>query len=317
MRIGIIGSGRIIPFHLESLKAVGFEITSIAASVNSLSAQLIANEYQIKNYHNSTESLLSARHEYDCVLIAPAKEFLFDLLLAVCEKNLPALIEKPVFLNPSQIKLLKTNNVDASKVMVGYNRRHYKSVQCLKEFISSNKIIHINMVVPELSAGEEFFDIDIQSTLIGNTVHMLDLFSYLTRSNFSDMTFHINNSYEVPYIKISTGNATCHVSFGVPGNYSVEVIAQGARAELKPLEDLRVYKGMEITYPDELIKVKRYLPKIVSSTSDFDEFKPGFLNQSLAFKYFLENPTSVNPCSIEESALLSDFIMQISSQLHP
>lgn len=317
MRIGIIGSGRIIPFHLESLKTAGFEITSIAASVNSLSARLIADEYHIPNYHNSTESILSAQDEYDCILIAPAKEFLFDLLLAVCEKNLPALIEKPVFLNQSQIQLLKTNKVDVSKVMVAYNRRHYKSVQCLKEFILNNKILHINMVVPELSASKEFFDKEIQNELIGNTVHMLDLFSYLTRSNFSDMAFHINNSYEVPYIKISTGNATCHVSFGVPGNYSVEVIAQGARAELKPLEDLRVYGGMVIAYPDKLVKVKRYFPKIVNRTTDVDAFKPGFLNQSLAFKYFIENPASVNPCSIEESALLSDFIMQISSQLQP
>lgn len=315
MRIGIIGSGRIIPFHIEALKAAEFEITSIAASVDSASARLIADKYNIHNYHNSTKSLLSAQHEYDCILIAPAKELLFDLLLIVCERNLPALIEKPVFSSQSQIKLLKTNKVDTSKVMVGYNRRHYKSVQRLKQFISNNKIIHINMAVPELSASKELSDHDIQNTLIGNTVHMLDLFSYLTGSNFSDMDFHLNYSYKVPHIRISTENATCHVTFGVPGNYSIEVIAQGARAELKPLEELRVYEGMEIIYPGEFIKVKKYLPKIASHTTDFDEFKPGFLNQSLAFKYFVKNPSSVNPCSIEESALLSDFVMQISSQL--
>jgi predicted dehydrogenase len=317
MRIGIIGSGNIIPFHIQALKLAGFEITSIAASNDSKTALEMAKKFEIQNYYNSTNSLLNDTDTYDALLVAPKSNILFELLIEVCDRGIPTLIEKPIFLDQNQIIAIDSEKINTEKIMVGYNRRYYNTVNKLKEIISGTQFSYFNMIVPELSSTIEIQKSDIASTLLNNTVHMLDLLSYLTGIDCKDMEYKINYfSTKTPTILLRAGDATCNIFFGKPGNYSIEIMLDKTLVLLKPLEELKIFEGMDILAPDHFIKFKRYVPKLIESFTEYESgLKPGFFEQSAAFYKFASNISYINPCPIYNAISVSRLALNIISNL--
>lgn len=96
MKLGIIGAGAIIPFHLDALAAVGFEFSGIAARPNSKRASSIATKYNIPHVFDDFKNLLEM--QIDALLIASASETLLEIWQQTIPMQVPTLIEKPVFM---------------------------------------------------------------------------------------------------------------------------------------------------------------------------------------------------------------------------
>ena len=91
---------------------------------------------------------------------------------AVYYNEIPILVEKPVGWHPIQLeKLIESNPSGAQKVMVAYNRRYYKIVDLLKDYIDNNDQGLITISIPDsISSIRQF---------LVNGCHMVDLLCYL------------------------------------------------------------------------------------------------------------------------------------------
>lgn len=285
MKLGVIGAGNIIPFHLKAALQAGFELEGIAARDNSPNAERVAKDFNFKNFYPTLSEFIDSVYSFDAVLIASQASSLFPVLKSLARTNVPILIEKPIFVDKGQIGDLESVP-NQNKILVGYNRRYYATIQRLKEIIQQNPDSRVHFKIPELSGLDNIDNDMIRNIVLGNTVHMLDLIQFCIGPKALDVR-HLKTLVKTPdtaLFDVSTdGLKTCEIMFGYAENYSIEVLANGKRFVVKPLEAITTYTGMEILSPDEIIPFKRYIPKPSPQRSDtFNEVsdqKPGFLSQ--------------------------------------
>lgn len=319
MDIGIIGSGNIVPFHIAALKASGFSIKGISASLNSKSAQQMAVDYEIPLYFDSSERFFESCHLFDALLLAPKSEFLFPLFRRAIDLKIPTLVEKPLFITYDQIDEFEAIAGDFDKVLVGYNRRFYKTIMALREEIRSRGLLKLRMSAPELSSSRKISIIDKRETILNNTVHMLDLFMYLTESSLMDLKIQVGlSNFEKSIIQIDSKASRLDIVFGFPGNYSIEVFTlDGGIFELKPLEKLLEFEGMKVIDPDSVTPVRRYIPKVKKEIDAYEGLqKPGFLGQAKALKSLAEGATTTNESSsLQNAANVSRLALKLSHMI--
>jgi len=305
MKLGIIGAGSIVPFHLDALITVGFVPDCIAARAKSQRARDLAKLYNIPEVLSSAREVIEK--DLDALLIAPASDALEELVPIIVKRRLPTLIEKPVFLNKFDM------NVNASRkdahVMVGYNRRFYDSVQKLKNYIDVHTSGFFRFTVPELSSNHNPTFEDVTNTIRNNTVHALDLVEFLFKPrNFAitDLGTGSSSIFGPLLIDYSSehfvGSVT--VTFGSPANYKLEVFQPGAYLSLSPLETYAKFDQMAVLEPTPETPLRRYVP-ISSSPTEVSQhdikFKPGFLLQAHALKKLVEHQKDVNAASLSEA----------------
>jgi hypothetical protein len=126
----------------------------------------------------------------------------------------------------------------------------------------------------------------IRKIVVGNTVHMIDLIQFCLGPNALDirnLQSLVKTSGAARFNVSTNGSKTCELMFGYADNYSIELLFDGRRHVVKPLETITTYAGMEILPPDESVPYRRYNPKISTRISDSfqEDFsqKPGFLGQ--------------------------------------
>ena len=81
------------------------------------------------------------------------------------------------------------------------------------------------------------------------------------------------------------------LNWNSPSNFSINIEASPYRLELKPFETYSLYEGMEVIEASEDYPVRQYVPKLIEKGNVFfnsKEFKPGFLEQSVEFRRFVE-----------------------------
>ena len=287
INLGIIGSSHIVLEHIKAFEAQGVNISCIAASDNSKTALDLSREINKCKYYETSESLIK-ENNYDALLIAPAIEPTSDILklALVNNENIPILVEKPISLNEDEIKhFIKNENI-----LVGYNRRFYKSVNLLKDKIDKDKSYFVNVINPETIFGtKNTLSKEYVYALRSNTVHVIDLLRYL----FSDLEINfMSNKNENQGKNIIISNDKVNINFTLlwnsPMNTSIDVFYNQSRYELKPIEKFTFYDEMEIIEPNEDVHIRRYIPK--PKDEHFinpGEFKPGFYDQAKAFKDFV------------------------------
>jgi predicted dehydrogenase len=285
MKLGVIGAGNIIPFHLKAALQVGFELEGITARDNSANAKRVAKDFHFKNFYPTLSGFIDSADSFDAVLIASPASTLFVVLKSLAKLNIPILIEKPIFLDKGQLGDLESIP-NQSKILVGYNRRYYKTIQRLKEIIQQNPSARVHFKIPELSGLENINNDMIRNIVLENTVHMLDLIQFCIGPEALDVC-NLQTLVKTPDTALfdisGDGSKTCEIMFGYAENYSIEVLVNGKRLVVKPLEAITTYTSMEILSPDEIIPFKRYIPKPSPHRTDtFHESadqKPGFLGQ--------------------------------------
>lgn len=285
MKLGVVGAGKFIPFHLAAATQVGFELEAVVARDYSENAKRIAKEYSFKTCHPTLSSFISSAKYFDAILIGCDISALFTVLSDLSKLNIPILIEKPIFVDRLQLKNLESI-ANQDKILVGYNRRYYKTIQRIKEIINQNPGARVNFRIPELSGTENHNEDMIRNIVIGNTVHMIDLVQFCLGADALDIR-NLNSLVKTPgattFNVSANGSKTCELMFGYADNYSIEVLINGMRHVVKPLETLTTYAGMEVLPPDELISYRRYLPKpsaeMANTFHENYDLKPGFYGQ--------------------------------------
>ena len=285
MRLGVIGAGRIVPFHLAAATQLGFTFEGIVARDHSLNAEQVALDYNFKKCHSTFSSFIDSAESFDAVLIASEVSSLFKILKDLSVLNIPILVEKPIFTDVSQIKDLESiTNQD--KILVGYNRRYYKTIQQLRWIISQNPGAKVHFRIPELSGIENITDDMIREKFLGNTVHMIDLIQFCLGPDALDVgnLLTLVKTSDFARFNISKdGLKTCEIMFGYSENYSIEVLVGGKRIVIKPFETITTYANMEVLPPDKLIPFRRYIPKpspqISETFHEKPDQKPGFIGQ--------------------------------------
>ena len=285
MKLGVIGAGKIIPFHLNAALQVGFELEGIIARDNSVNAERVAKDFKFNKCYRTFSEFVDSANSFDAILIASHASSLFTVLKSLSKFNIPILIEKPIFVDKSQLGDWESIP-NQNKILVGYNRRYYKTIQRLKKVIQQNPSARVHFKIPELS-GQEPIDNDmIRKIVVENTVHMLDLIQFCIGSKSLDvrnLRSLVKTSDTALFDVSEDGLKTCEIMFGYAENYSIEVLVDGIRIVVKPLEVIATYTSMEILTPNEIIPFKRYIPKPSPQKADtFHESadqKPGFLGQ--------------------------------------
>lgn len=286
-RLAIIGTGNIANFHCHAFKKAGFVISHAAGSPNSKNIKAFGKHHDIKKIFNNPYDILKCHSEWDAILLSPPTEYNFDYLNQLIQINKPALIEKPVAVNPESLSSFSRGAHEF--IRVAYNRRFYATVQRAKKFINEENVVSARMELPErvIERGNyEFVHL--------NSCHGIDLLYYL----FKDIK--ILNNYHIKedlgrLVMLESQNGTLinlTLNWNAPSNFQISLETPDKKLEIKPFEDSNIFQGMDVIEPCDDLPLRRYVPKLIESISSFpqkdDEVKPGFLEQALEFKEILE-----------------------------
>ena len=225
--------------------------------------------------------------EYDGILIAARVESTIEILEYAIKQNIPILVEKPVSVNSKDIKKLIKNSHEM--IMVGYNRRFYKTVNVLKNFVlEENTPVIASMIAPESSNIIDFFN---------NSSHSVDMLRYI----FGEIKLEyvkklIVNDMQKGLVATFSNDRKDVIQFignwNASDNFGLSVFRDKKRFELKPYEKLNIYNEMDVIEPTSSSPIRKYVPKLIDRVNlePLDEqFKPGFYQQSNAFSELIRN----------------------------
>ena len=304
MKLGVVGSGSIVPFHLDALKAVGFTPTVVGTRPGSERTQSLAKKYSIATIADNWSDVISA--SVDAFLIAPETSVTPEILRAAIGTGKPVLVEKPVDYASAEVAALG----EAPQVLVGYNRRHYSSTAKALELIQKSSAVTFNAAIPESSWTTSMASEAKVNTVLANSVHVLDLLQYL----FGDLEVRgiakLDDETGIVSRAIALGNASsagqAMITFGSPSNFFVDIHTPGKSAALRPIEWFQEFVGVNVVEPTSEIPLRHYNPtkgEAFELSQDDIDFKPGFLSQAKELKALVEGAL-VN----RKSATLSDAV---------
>jgi len=287
--IGIIGAGKIARFHIEALMAAGFDINGICATPDSKRARAIAIEYKIP-FFKDIPSLITNSSSQSYLVCVDAKA-INEVLLQFRGIDLPLLIEKP---GPSAYeKSTRSLFPDNKSWFVAYNRRFYETIDALKlSFNKDGGFLRFQFVESGSMSEIE----SLKETLVSNTIHGIDLINFIVGEfRLTDIQISINSDlFEAKIInKLNNYVGLLTILFGAPANTSIELINKGEIYVVKPLEILTKYDSLEIKEPTGSFKIRTYQPIWRGINNQIErcnlDFKPGFFEQSVAFKNHKSN----------------------------
>ena len=288
----VVGTSLIVEHHVKALKKANFEIVAIASSnINSLSHKKFAKKNIIKKSYSDWKEMMN-KEKYDGIVIAVRTESTIKILEYAIKQNIPILVEKPASLNSKHIK--KIINKSHKMIMVGYNRRFYKTINAVKELISKEENpILASMTTPELSNIKDFFN---------NTSHSLDILRYIFGEiKLTYVKKLMINNVQKGFVATFSNNKKDIIQFianwDASDNFSLSVFQNTKKIELKPYEELSIYNGIKIIEPTHINPIRQYNPKLVKKITlePVDKYiKPGFYQQSCAFLELIENKSKSN-----------------------
>ena len=285
MNLGYIGSGPISNFHIPAIKNNGFNIAAIGTRESSSRCEDFAATQNLENVYckGGWEEVLSK--DLDAFVICIDIQATITVLDKALATRKPIFVEKPINSNPNKLaKYLNYPNID--NVFVGFNRRFYKTTNKLKDICRDAKggTIYLNM--PENNYGLKQF--------INNGCHMIDTLRFLIGEfEIIGRTKRINNDFK----DINSFSALCknekwdiliNAHSQIPANFSITVNTDKSVYELKPIEKLSHYCGMDIKEPTKEEPIRKYMPHLKTSEVEETIFKPGFDSMYRNFRLFVE-----------------------------
>ena len=303
-KIILIGTSPIMRSHLKAITESGMEPTAVASSnIHSCSHEKFAIENNIKKNYQNWDEMIN-EEKYDGILIAARTESTIEILEHAIKQNVPILVEKPVSFSSQIIK--KLINDSHGQIIVGFNRRFYKTVNEVRNLISKeNKPVIASMIAPESSDFRKFFD---------NAVHGIDLLRYI----FGDIKLEhvkklIVDDLQKGFIATFSNEKNDIIqligNWNASDNFSLTIFQDRTKFELKPFEELNIYNGINIIEPTDSIPIRKYQPKLVKRIclDSVDQYiKPGFFQQCNAFSELIRKKTQ--SCS---TASLTDTLKAI------
>tara|TARA_B110001454_G_scaffold219162_1_gene250562 strand:+ start:6296 stop:7264 length:969 start_codon:yes stop_codon:yes gene_type:complete len=289
---GIIGCGSVAKDHATVIKKLGHQvILGTTKKKNSKNWKLFKKICPETKYVNKiNEILLSNKVQYivSCLPIDLHKKYCKKLLAT----NKPVLIEKPLHDNFLQLKKImsRVNNTINNKI-IGYNRRHYKTVDILRRRIKKGGLKNVEITISEnyQNLVKKYGVKILKNALhVGSSSHIIDLAIFLfgpldlykkwsyKKKQFISYSAVLSTKNNIPiFLNINTSDPSL-VGFKV--RFDDETLWV-----LSPIEKLKVYKGYEILERTKKVNVRKYSPKVILNYSEDTSFRPGFYNQMKSF----------------------------------
>jgi len=286
-KIIIVGTSAIAAFHVKALREAGLETIAVAPSnYLPVSERKFSVENHIKRSYSDWKEMIS-KEEFDGIVIVATVEPTIEVLEHAIQKNVPILVEKPVNFNSINIKNFRKRA--HNQIMVGYNRRFYKTVNSVRNFVlAENSPVIATMVVPELPLIRAFFE---------NTTHSIDMLRYIFGEIRLEFVKKLISGDELKGLIATFSNERKDViqfigNWGASDNFALSVYRNKKKVELKPFEELVVYDGMDVIEPSPTNPIRKYVPKLsyrINLEPVDASFKPGFYLQSKAFADLIKN----------------------------
>ena len=287
-KLVVIGSGRIAISHIEAALANGFQLYGICSRDNSQTALNLAEKHNFNHYFPTIEKLLEV--DFDAAAIVCDTINIPKVYEKLYKKNVAILAEKPFSMSSKDFNNIMLTN---KKLLVGYNRRYYSSINTLKEKMKS-EIYHSAVIeISELSWNPNSTKNEREKSVLENSVHLLDLIFYLF-GDFKSIEIYrsiVDGNLRAINARLhytDKGQVEVRIFFGVPVNNRISVVFRDSVAHCKPIEMYMLHDQMKMIAPDLQIKFKRYQPTSSEewNLSTYDNtFKPGFY---LQYKEFSE-----------------------------
>jgi len=299
----VIGAGPITDFHVRALLDCGFRPQAVAARPGSIRASELATRFGFLSCYGDWREVLD--QPLDALAILTPPEPTPEILTAAMQNTIgPILVEKPVSLKPETVERL-ADLPGANRVLVGYNRRCYSSTEQMSDFLDSQEgPLTVTATVPELSTTQHPSPDMRARAFLSNTVHILDLLLYL----FPGITVGDIIRQEGPrgvqsLIALVQGDrngapisGSLTVTFGVPGNFRIQVTSDEELALMSPIEVFRRASDMSVSEPDTGNPIRTYTPKWVEPrilSQDDRDYKPGFAQQARVLRRAVDNKGGV------------------------
>jgi len=292
VNLAVIGCGNIARFHIPAMKDVGFNIVSIAGSLNSKNVLNFAKKYNIDKVYNNPLDMVENASEWDALLILSPVSTIVDYLNLAVKFGKPILSEKPVALDHEYLK----DFIHYKNIRVAFNRRFYSGVEFSKKYVQKYPNSLIKVIIPEKRIDPDHninFPKRLPLLSYENSVHMFDLVNYISGGVEWKETSSIKSLDK--YIAINAhghgiNGTTIQLEsyFNSPDNFSINILSGDERVEMKPIEVTSFFKGMEVNEPTVEMPIRMYIPKLHNKIIDLPDggHKPGFLGQAQDFMNF-------------------------------
>lgn len=142
-KVGIIGAGGMVNYHIEGFKNGGAEIVALA-DVNAEAAQKVADANGIPNVYGDVAKML-AEADIDAVSIIVPNKFHAPLCIQVLEAGKHVFCEKPPALSAAEVvEMIEAQKNSGKLLMFNFNNRARPESFAMKGFIDDGTAGTIN-----------------------------------------------------------------------------------------------------------------------------------------------------------------------------
>jgi predicted dehydrogenase len=212
--------------------------------------------------------------------------------LLACPK--PLLIEKPLGLAADRLRASLRRYPDVRNKLVGYNRRYYRTVACVRDRLAQGGLKAVQATISEdverhvARHGPEV----VPHLLAFSSSHFLDLLLHLVGAlRVVRLSAHAEGGPAAPFVSF---NGLLETSTGIPVSLALNAgdpSPAGLRFLfddhttwiLQPLERLRVYDRYVVSDDRPESTIRSYTPHEALALDEPADYKPGFLAQMRSF----------------------------------
>lgn len=295
MRLVLIGFGKIAQKHIEVFRELGCEF--VATCNRSKEGNLQAKDSGISKTYIDYHEMISIEKP-DAIVNCASFWSLYQTTKEIIHYKIPVLVEKPTGTSLTEhLELVQLQSQFGTPVQVGFNRRHYSVLKkALQIAGGKDKLASVSIEWSEdpihLLQNRKFTNEQVSKIIFGNTIHGLDLLSFLTGEIDNSMTNceTLDNSFG--RIMQTSGKSKSGVIFNFishwtcPVPWRVVFTSAGKRFVMAPLEHCILQEGKEI------VKIE---------PEEFDvKFKAGFYLQAQQFINLIQGNANLS-CSLDSA----------------
>ena len=178
MKFSIIGTGFIMPRHMEAIEYINGQVVDIV------------NDFRDENLWRE----VVAKPEPDCIVILTPNDLHFEMAMAAAENNKIVLCEKPLAINSEQVKILAKK----PSIFTVLQLRHHPIAEQLKQEIKPENKYEIEMDI-SVHRDEKYYRIwkgqpERSGGMLFNLgAHYFDILLYLFGSINKVLTENLND----------------------------------------------------------------------------------------------------------------------------
>lgn len=139
MKIGIIGAGGMVEYHVEGFKSAGAEIIAIA-DVRKEAAEAVAKSYGIPQAFGDVAEMLALK-ELDAVSVIVPNKFHAPLAIQALEAGKHVFCEKPPALHAKEVEgMVAAAEKNGKRLMFNFNNRARPDAVAMMEYIKDGTV---------------------------------------------------------------------------------------------------------------------------------------------------------------------------------